>query len=376
MIGILGEYDALPGLGQEAVPFYSPIPGPGHGCGHNLMAAGTAAAAAALCNEMREQKISGTLIYYGCPAEEDLYGKLWMCKEGMFDELDICAAWHDGGDLRIAEFMMQSCRDIRFDFYGRSAHAACEPWLGRSALDAAELTNIGVQYLREHIKDTDRVHYSYLNGGERPNIVPAFASVLYFLRAENSEELDLLQDRVIKIAKGAAMMTETEVKVHLGPGNYESLINHTLNRAMKVAVEKIPPIVYTQEEIAFAEELYKNTTGVERRYCLPPADVQPLTGKEYPAPGTSDITDVTQLVPTVQLFGQGGLSGPGMTGHHWSVVATSGMSIGYKGAIFAAKALAQFGYDMFLKPEVIAEAQEEFEKSKQGKVPYKSRLQE
>ena len=360
VIGILGEYDALPWLGQESVPYYAPVPGPGHGCGHSLMAAACASAAAAAKEAMEVEGKKGTILYYGCPAEEGGYGKVHMIQMGLFKEPDLCIAYHAGGQFRVAEFIMQSLTSLEVEFIGKSAHAACEPEMGRSALDGVQLMNLGVEFLREHVGQDTRIHYCITEGGKRPNVVPDRSRVSYYIRNDEKRDNTETVKRVMEIAAGAALMTGTEAVCHVLGGSADSLLNHTLNRTLYESLLKIPPISYTEEERHFANTLYKNAVGKEPSpdQELLPTGIQPLCGKGWHTPGSSDITDVSHVVPTVQLFGGG--TADGLPGHHWSITAVTGTEIGRKGAVFAGKALAQFCLDVLESPLTVEECRKEF----------------
>lgn len=376
VIGIIGEYDALPGLGQESVSYRCQLPGPGHGCGHNLMAAGCASAAVAVKTVMEEERLEGTIVYLACPAEEGKYGKVQMIHKGLFRGLDLCVAWHDGGPFRIAEFIMQAITGMRYEFTGTTSHAACGPEEGRSALDAVQLMNIGAEFLREHIPAETRMHYCITKGGEQPNIVPGYAETVYYIRNQDKRSNREVIDRLNKVADGAAWMTETRVnKVCLG-GSAESLLNFTLNKKLYEAARKIPVLEYSAEEWEFAEELYKNVMGSypQNREGLLASKLEKLKEVPFYTPGSSDITDVSQILPVTQLFGGGTVIG--LPGHHWATVAAAGSSIGHKGMLFAGMAIAQFCCDVFRDPDTVKKAWEEFEQSVNEKEPYKIMLSE
>lgn len=362
VIGILGEYDALEALGQAAVPYQSTIAGPGHGCGHNLICACSVAAAAALKSAMETEQLQGTLVYIAAPSEENLSGKVYLAAQGYFDNLDVCLCWHPGGNVvNFDNLVMTATTNILFEFTGKSAHAGNAPWEGRSALDAAELMSVGVNYLREHMLPDCRVHYVYQDGGAAPNIVPDHASVYYFIRSRDENNPDLVR-RVKEIAQGAAMMTETTV--------HDTTITHccgtmpsmSLNHFYYQSALKVPPLEYTAAEYAFARDLYCNVTGAAQ----PPADENLLPTKlhspseaEVFLGGSSDVGDVSHITPTIQAFGCGMIQG--LPIHHWNVTATAGTSIGEKAAIYAGKQIAQCGYDILQTPEVIAEFQRDWQ---------------
>lgn len=351
-IGILGEYDALDGLGQEAVPYYSPKSSAGHGCGHNLMAAACSSAAVAIRYVMEKEKLPGSIVFFGCPAEETIEGKPLMIKDGLFDDIDICLGWHPSGEaLHVSEKILLANTNMLFTFKGKTAHAAGNPHMGRSALDAAELMNVGVNYLREHVPDGVRMHYVYTHAGEKPNIVPDFAQLHYFIRARSRKTADEVVDRVEKVAQGAATMTETNVSWQINAACCATKVNHTLNKFLYDAAAKIPPVVYSDDDIDFAKELYKNVTGTDATHDLLPTSLSPLTGNEIFMSESTDLSDVSQIIPTAWIMGLGMVNG--LPGHHWSVVAAGGSSIGHVGCLQAGKVIAQCGYDLLMNPNMI-----------------------
>lgn len=382
VIGILGEYDALPGLGQEAVPYRAPKPGAGHGCGHNLMNAGCAAAAAALRAAMETEKLDGTVVFLGCPAEEGLSGKVHMMKDGWFDGVDLCIAWHDGGPFRVAEHVNQSMMNLEFVFRGRTAHAACNPQDGRSALDAAQLMNMGVEFLREHLEDAVRIHYVFNAAGDRPNVVPDVASLHYYIRSYNKKSVDDVFERVCNVARGASLMTGTKATCRIIGGGYEPILNFTLNDVLYEAAKKVPDIVYDEEDYAFAKTLYESYNGVsapekldmgDRKHIYGECDLLPThfckpLGYGWAEFGSTDVNDVSQLIPTVQMFG-GNIMGVG--GHSWGVTASSGSPAGRKSCIQAGKYMAQFGLEVLKQPEIADRAKEELRNIRKNMEEYK-----
>ena len=370
VIGIIGEFDALPALGQQCVPFHSPIEGPGHGCGHNLMAAGCAAATAALKEAIEYEKIEGTVVYLGCPAEETFEGKVHMIHNNLFNGIDLCLAWHPmDGEPCALELSCSAVYNIIMHFKGRSAHAGNDAHNGRSALDAAELTNVAVQYLREHVTSDVRMHHTYLHVGSAPNIVPDYAALNYFIRASRAEDCRKLYERVQKCAKGAAMATETEVSFEIKASAYDTLINFTLNKALYEAALKVPEIEYTKEEMEFVQELYKSVTGKEPSHTILPTTIKKPTGIVGYCGGSTDVGDVSYLIPTVQYWGHVRLSG--IPGHHWNTTAMMKHSVGHKGQIYSGKVLAQTGYDLLCNPDVIEEAWKEHHESMSNRENYK-----
>ncbi len=374
VIGIIGEYDALPGLGQAAVPYRCEIEGPGHGCGHNLMNAACSSAAVALKETMEKENIPGTIVYLACPAEEVLTGKVSMIASGCFDDIDVCAAWHDEREFRVIEEVNQADIMVKFDFHGITAHAAASPHKAKSALDAAQLMNMGVEFLREHVTDDVRMHYVFEDGGIRPNVVPDHASLIYSIREKTMKTCKETFLRVINIAKGAAIMTETTVDYTLQGGCYEPIINHTLNKAMYDAAMKVPKLEYSKDELDFAKQLYTSVLNKEPVGELLPVSFSELTGKISFDYGSSDVNDVSQVIPTVQLYGGAKINE--LRGHHWSMTASAGSSIGHTAAIYASKILAQFGYDLFVNPDIVKKSQNEHRKTTENNQIYESILYE
>jgi aminobenzoyl-glutamate utilization protein B len=362
VIGIVGEYDALENLGQEAVPFCSPIPGPGHGCGHNLMGASCSSAAAALRAAIEKEKLQGTVKYFGCPAEETLQGKIIMDEMGLFGGIDICLNWHPGGlPPMISEDILMACGQWKYEFFGKTAHAAGQPWKGRSALDAAELMNVGVQFLREHVTDDVRIHYAFELDKLPANVVPKYAAINYMVRANTIAAYHEVAERVKKVAEGAAIMTETTFKAHEKVSCCEGKLNHTLNRILYDAAIKIPEIEYTQEEWEFARELYRNAMDADPGSTpLLETTLAEPTGVGRYFPGSSDLNPIMHCVPTAVFFCFGTVMNT--LGHHWSQTACAGMSIGHKGALFAGKCIAQCGYDLIRDPSLVDQCWAELRK--------------
>lgn len=364
VIGIMGEYDALKGMGQEDVPYHKSKPGFGHGCGHNLIAPAAASAAAAAKAAIEAEGLTGTIKFLGCPAEEGGSGKLYMVRDGLFDDIDCCMFWHPKGcDIIPYESILQAISNMTFEFYGVPAHAAASPELGRSALDAAELMNVGIQYLREHIPEDSRIHYSYLAAGDRPNIVPEYASLYYYVRSKDIEANKELIERVKKVARGAAMMTETEVKITLNSMCPDTFIVTSFNDFLYNSAAKVPKFEYTEKEEEYAKTLYKNALGEEPAGSVLFTGLDKPTGITNRIPGSTDAGFVTYKIPTSRLFGLGIIKDVPM--HHWAVTSTVGMSIGFKAALFAGKAIAQCAYDICKSPEVVETWWEEL-RSKQG----------
>lgn len=354
VIGYIGEYDALPGLGQEVKPYQSPKAGAGQGCGHSLMAPSCGSAAVALKEAMETEGLSGTIKFFACPAEETVEGKMHMARDGVFDGLDCCMAWHPKYcDLQVRENIQNSLTNMKVEFFGKTAHAASVPFEGRSALDACELMNVGINYLREHVEPTTRMHYSYLAAGEKPNVVPDYAAVHYFIRTKDLKYGYEVFERVKKVAQGASLMTETDYKITVNVMASGCIQISGFNDFFYEAMKKVPPLEYTAEEMAFAEELFKNVNGRKPNEgeTVIHTGIKKPTGEHVNAPVSTDAGYVTRLTPTSRLHGWGWVTGT--PGHSWGIVAASGHELGLKAALYAGMAQAQCGYDIAKNPSVI-----------------------
>jgi len=388
IIGFLGEYDCLPELSQEAIPTRKPVKagGPGHGCGHNLLGTGSVGAAVALKHQLDKQGIEGTVRYYGCPAEETLIGKVFMAKAGVFDDLDIAITWHPmwlNAPWAGSSLAMNS---VRFRFHGRTAHAAAAPHLGISALDAVELMNTGVNFLREHVTSEARIHYVITNGGNEPNVVPSLAEVWYYVRAPRRQDVEEIYERMLDIAKGASLMTRAELEVDFQTGVYEFLPNEVVSDALLESLREAGPPQFSDEEKQFATELAKSFSQGEKEAVLRASNVPPrfydLTlheeiGEYYDRgkilPGSTDVGDVSWIAPTGQITTATWVMGT--ASHSWQATAASGMGIGYKGMLLAAKAMALTGHKFLTNPDLVKKARDAFEKDTGGR-PYESPLPE
>lgn len=387
VIAILGEYDALPGLSQEAdVAEPKPVPGEtrGHGCGHNLLGAGAMLAATAVKDWLAANGLKGRVRYYGCPAEEGGAAKGFMVRAGAFDDVDIAISWHPACFAGVNEPVSLANTRIDFTFLGRSAHAAAQPHLGRSALDAVELMNVGVNYMREHMPSDARIHYAYLDaGGIAPNVVQARAKVRYLIRARNVEELRPLVERVRKIADGAALMTETRVETQVISAVSDLLGNTPLEEALHANLERLGPPEFTEEDRAFALAI-QNTLREEdvvaayRRHGLPVEKGKPLHDAIVPMAakgagmvGSTDVGDVSWKVPTVQA--RGATWAVGTPAHSWQVVAQGKSPMAHTGMVHVAKAMAGTAVDALRDPALIARAKADHQARTGGK-PYQSPL--
>ena len=372
VIGILGEFDALPGLSQDASPLQKAIMAnaAGHGCGHNLFGVGSAAAAIAVKEWMTANRITGTLRYYGTPAEEGGSGKVYMVRDGLFKDVDAVIAWHPGDVNNINGTSSQGNITGKFRFRGISAHAAGAPERGRSALDGVEAMNAMVNLMREHVPQDTRIHYVITNGGRAPNVVPDFAEVYYYARQNDMKILDDVWDRILKAAQGAAMGTGTTVDFEITGSVYPVLLNEALGKVMYKRLQQVGGVKYSAEETAFAQELQKSL-GTQAR-PLESAWTIPAWEFGGNSAGSTDVADVSWNVPTVQIDAATWV--PGTAAHSWQAVAASGMSIGAKGMMVAAKTMALTAADLFVMPATITAAKAEMERRRGKDFVYRTRL--
>lgn len=355
VIGFLAEYDALPGLGQECVPEQKQNGEPGHGCGHNLLGTACAGAACELKERMQAENLQGTIRVYGCPAEEIVVGKIRMNEQGIFDDLSVAVTWHPFDRNRVSYDIWQA-QDIKnYKFYGISAHASKHPEMGRSALDAAELMNVGVNYLREHVTDDVRMHYTYTNTDGPANIVPAYASTNYFIRSNKWERTEDASERVDNCARGAALMTGTRVEIERVTCNKEMKVNRTLAEVFYEEMKKIPAPAYMEEEIEFARKI-SEAAGFDNKgeYF---SGLESLGDEPVPLSIGTDVSDVSHTVPTIMLSAAAMCKGTPL--HHWAATAQAGMSIGHKGMNYAAECMYAGAYRLVKNPEVIERAWKE-----------------
>ena len=364
VIAILGEFDALPGLSQDSIASQKPIGGnAGHACGHHLFGTASAAAAIAVKEYMKANNVKGTLRFYGTPAEEGGSGKVYMVRDGLFNDVDVVVHWHPGASNSASFGTSLANKSGKFRFYGVSAHAAASPEKGRSALDGVEAMDNMVNMLREHVPSDTRIHYVITNGGKAPNVVPDFAEVYYYARSPRRTDVIDVWSRIEKAAKGAAMGTDTRVDWELTGGTYELLPNETLAKVMHTNLTKVGGMTYTNEEKVFAENISKSL-GVENIKYDDATGIKPLA-VEKGGGGSTDVGDVSWTVPTVGLTTATWV--PGTPAHSWQAVAAGGMSIGRKGMVMAAKTLALTATDLFENPELIQQAKVEFEKARGAK---------
>jgi aminobenzoyl-glutamate utilization protein B len=375
-VGIMGEFDALPGLSQAATPDHSPVTqgAPGHACGHNLLGSGSALAAVAIKEFMEKNHIAGTLRYFGTPAEEGGAGKVYMMRAGLFKDVDVMLQWHPGAQNAVSNGGLLAMNSARFLFHGVASHAAFAPDRGRSALDGVMLMGNGIEFLREHIPSNTRIHYVITNGGSAPNIVPDTAELYLYARSPSLTTLDDVWKRILKISQGAALMTETTLEMREVSGSANLIPNDALAKAAQKNLEEVGGFRYTAEEKHFAEELQKSLAPGVAGDLESTAQVEALRKPDPNAPSaSSDAGDVSWNVPTIG-FGAATFV-PGVSAHTWQAAACAGMSIGQKGMVVAAKALALTGADLFTNPKLVADAKADFQKQMQGKV-YRSAIPE
>ena len=357
VIGIVGELDALPNLGESGVPYHDPVPGPGHGCGHNLMAGGAMAAACALRYAMEQEGLKGTVKLVEAPAEEIGRGKCLLAEAGVFEDLDMALMWHPGPDRLLFDPKPGMVAfSASFEFIGISAHAAGWPFKGRSALDAVQLMNMGCEFLREHTPRHVLIHYCITNGGTAPNIVPAKASSKYMFRAD--KDFDACNDafqRAVRIAQGTAMMTDTEMTYELESVVPDFYVNLPLCGYAYEAAQKVPPLEYEEEDYENARALFKAMRPGEEvptdKEVLIPTTLIPFSGHEAARCSTTDAADMSYYCPTIHIQGLGKVAG--FAGHHWTTTYCSSNGIGMKAVLYGYKILAQTGYDALTNPEIV-----------------------
>jgi len=369
VIGIVGEFDALPGLSQKAQPEKEALePGaPGHGCGHNLFGAASLGAALAVKNLIEKGELKGTIIFFGTPAEEAVGGKSYMVREGLFRSVDAVLAWHPDTQVSAETDSSQAMVDLKIEFFGKAAHAAFDPWNGRSALDGLEIFTNALNMMREHVKPSVRMHYVITDGGQVPNVVPEHAALWCWLRDSKHEGVDELLERARKIAEGAALAAGVTSKLSVQGGSPEMLPNMTGSRVLQQNLEWLGPVPFSADEVAFAKNLQAEA-GVEPKGL--DAAVQPFDDDPgEPEGGSTDVADVSWTVPTIHLTVA--TAPAGVPWHSWAVVAASGSPVGQRGMVYAAKALAATMVDYFQQPETLKAMREEFEASTKGR-PYKA----
>lgn len=377
VIGILAEYDALPDLSQDAIGERKPFPGrnaAGHGCGHSALGVAAVGAAVAVKDVYAKHGLKGTLRVYGTPAEETLIGKVYMALDGRFNDLDACLHWHPGTKNKSQYDGTKALVSAKFTFTGLAAHAGGSPDKGRSALDGVELMNVGTNYMREHVKETTRIHYVVTNGGGQPNVVPASAQVWYYVRANTHEDAGRVFDWVREIADGAAKMSRTKVAVHVDTDCHEVIPNLPLAKLIDRNLRRVGPPKFDAADATLAKQLQaplRGEFGLKEEKPLHDT-IEELPAKPTaPEGGSTDVGDVSWLVPTGGLYTA--CFPLGSPGHSWQNVAAIGSPLGHKGMMVAAKTLALSLADLLQDPAVLAEAKADFEKRLAGRT-YTSRV--
>ena len=373
IIGILAEFDALPGISQEVSTERKPILGQeaGHACGHHLFGTASTAAAIAIKNHLKKTGQKGTIRLYGTPAEEGGSGKVYMVRAGLFDDVDVVLHWHAGDRNSASPSTSMANRSAKFRFHGYSAHAAGAPEKGRSSLDAVEAMNHMVNLLREHIPDGSRIHYVITQGGYAPNVVPDYAEVFYYVRDFNVDILEDIWSRVIKTAEAAALGTGTRLEYEIIHGNRPVLANNVVQKIMYDNLVSIGGVPYNRKEKSFAEKIYKTL----RNPSLNISSAQEVQTYQFTkGKGSTDVGDVSWMVPTAGLRTATWV--PGTSAHTWQAVSVGGMSIGMKGMMNAAKTIAGTAVDIYSNPEIVKSANKELLERRGPKFNYYSLLGE
>ena len=383
VVGVLGELDALPGLSQKPVPYREPLKegAPGHGCGHNIHGTSGMAGAVAVKVALEESGLPGTVKFYGCPAEETLVGKVWLVRDGYFDGVDAVLSHHPGSSNTAGLSSSNAMNSVKFHFYGAASHAAGSPEQGRSALDAAELMNIGVNYMREHVIEKARLHYVIEDGGHEPNVVPAYVRTWYYVRAPEREQVDQIYDWVLRIADGADLMARTTHKVEFLTGCYNKVPSRALSEIVVGNMGEIGAPEHTGEELEFARELNKSIPPEQKKESLRKSkrpgwerlvdeyfDERELDAwnEGMVMAGSTDVSDISWMTPTMEFGTTCCILGT--PGHSWQYTAQTGMSIGHKSLIFASKVIAASAFDLMTKPELLNKARAELEERLAGRV--------
>jgi aminobenzoyl-glutamate utilization protein B len=371
VISILGEFDALPGLSQKASPTKEPLneDAPGHGCGHNMFGTASLGSAIAIKELMEAGKIKGTVKFLGTPAEEKFFAKVWMVEAGLWSDVDVNVSWHPGANIEADVQTGLSLIDFVVEFYGQAAHASADPWNGRSASDALELYTTGLNYYREHILPSSRIHYHIQDGGQVVNVVPDYSKLWVRVRDPKRKVMLPTYERVKKMAEGAAIMANVDYKISLVSGIYETLVNRSGGEIMQKNLELLGPISYTDEEITFGKAIQK-ATGKEEVGM--DSQINPLRETEKnPGGGSTDVGDVSWNVPNINLSVT--VAPKDTPWHSWAVVACGGMSIGHKGMAYASKAMGMTMVDLFENPKLVEKVKEEY-KTRKGDEVYEAMI--
>ena len=369
VIGILGEYDALPGLSQRAVPHREPSETSyGHGCGHHLFGVASASAAIAIAEQIKAGKVQGTVRYYGCPAEEGGSAKVFMVQAGLFKDCDAVLHWHPSSENSAGDRSTLARMAVKFQFRGKSAHAAGAPEQGRSALDAVQLTNYAAELMREHTPEETRIHYVITSGGEAPNVIPEFAEVYYYVRHPKAEVLRPLYDRLVNCAKAGELGTGTKLEIKFEGGIREILPNNALAQITLKNLKELNDLQYTEEEKQFVVRVQETIDKPKPLESV--REVRDRSGTV--GMGSTDVGDVSWVVPTSGFTAA--CWAPGTPGHSWQAVACGGTSIARKGMTLAARVLAGTAWDLYRSPDALAAAKKEHDR-RLGEQKYESLMQ-
>ncbi len=386
IVGVQGEFDALPGISQRATTRREPLieGAPGHGCGHNIHGVSALAAAIATKTAMESNGIAGTIRFYGTPAEETYSGKVFMVRAGLYDDVDAVLSHHPGSSNVAGIGSCLAMNSVKFHFDGVASHAAYTPFLGRSALDAVELMNTGVNYMREHIIQEARIHYVIEDGGMQPNVVPPYARSWYYVRAPEREQVEQVYEWVLRMADGADLMARTTHRAEFIEGAYNVLPSKGLSEIVTANMREIGAPTYSKQELKFAEEISETVSREDKieelRLSRRPGwqdlletdidtEIMDPWDEGIVWPGSTDVGDVSWIAPTMEFTTSTFVLGVGS--HSWQTVACSGAGIGHKSLLFAAKTLAGTTIDLLTKPDVLKNVRDEFEKRKMGRA-YKS----
>ena len=373
VISVLGEFDALPGISQKATPTKSPLKegAAGHGCGHNLFGAGSLGAAIAIKELIQAGKIKGTVKFLGTPSEEKFFGKIWMVNAGLWDDVDVNISWHPSAETKADVQSSLALVDFKVEFFGQAAHASADPWNGRSASDALELYASGINYYREHVRPSVRMHYHIQDGGQVVNVVPDYSRIWVRVRDTKRSGMMPVYERVQEMAKGAAILANVDYKISLISGIYEVLVNREGGEIMQKNLELLGPIEYTDDEIAFGKKIQEIT---KKEQVGMDSAINPLLDtRENPGGGSTDVGDVSWNVANINL---GVTTAPKDTPwHSWAVVACGGMSIGHKGMLYSSKAMSMTMLDLFENPALVDKVKAEY-KERKGNEVYKAIIPE
>jgi aminobenzoyl-glutamate utilization protein B len=373
VISVLGEFDALPGISQKAQPTKSPLNkgAAGHGCGHNIFGAGSLGAAIAIKELIENGTIKGTVKFMGTPSEEKYFGKIWMVNAGLWDDVDVNISWHPSSAIEADVQSSLALVDYKIEFFGQAAHASGDPWNGRSASDALEIYTTGINYYREHVKPTVRMHYHIQDGGQVVNVVPDYSRLWMRVRDTKRSGMMPVYERTMEMVKGAAIMANVDYKVSLISGIYEVLVNREGGKIMQSNLELLGPIEYTEEEIAFGKKI-QEVTGKEQVGM--DSKIKPLEEtREHPGGGSTDVGDVSWNVANINL--RVTMAPKDTPWHSWAVVACGGMSIGHKSLTYGSKAMAMTMADLFENPELVKKVKAEY-KERKGDEVYKAIIPE